>query len=185
MASRVLKDLNKLGVHVSLDDFGNGYSSLNYLKQFPLKVLKIDQSFVQDIWSTKIVNAITMAIIAMARSLGLEVVAEGVEKEEQLAFLKSKFCDEVQGFLFSEPLPAKELTGLLQKNFLINLKDYKQRHPHPMAGGTNNECDRPDKNRLRYGPKAVFHPPTFPNFHPLYPIVQGQVIADNCHNDHI
>jgi diguanylate cyclase (GGDEF)-like protein/PAS domain S-box-containing protein len=119
---RVLKDLNKLGVHVSLDDFGNGYSSLNYLKQFPLKVLKIDQSFVQDIMVNKNSNAITMAIITMARSLGLEVVAEGVEKEEQLAFLKSKFCDEVQGFLFSKPLPASELTGLLQNNFLINPK---------------------------------------------------------------
>jgi diguanylate cyclase (GGDEF)-like protein len=114
---KVLKDLKKLGVHVSLDDFGNGYSSLSYLKQFSLNVLKIDQSFIQDILVNKNSEAITMAIIAMARSLGLEVVAEGVEKEEQLAFLKSKFCDEVQGFLFSKPLPAKELTGLLDKPF--------------------------------------------------------------------
>jgi diguanylate cyclase (GGDEF)-like protein/PAS domain S-box-containing protein len=114
---RVLKELKKLGVHVSLDDFGNGYSSLSYLKQFSLNVLKIDQSFIQDILVNKNSEAITMAIIAMARSLGLEVVAEGVEKEEQLAFLKSKFCDEVQGFLFSKPLPVEELTSFLQKPF--------------------------------------------------------------------
>jgi diguanylate cyclase (GGDEF)-like protein/PAS domain S-box-containing protein len=112
---KVLKELNKLGVHVSLDDFGNGYSSLSYLKQFPLKVLKIDRSFIQDILVNKNSEAITMAIIAMARSLNLEVVAEGVEKEDQLAFLKSKFCDEVQGFLFSKPLPVEELTGFLHR----------------------------------------------------------------------
>ena len=120
---RVLKDLNKLGVHVSLDDFGNGYSSLSYLKQFSLNVLKIDQSFIQDILVNKNSEAITMAIIAMARSLGLEVVAEGVEKEEQLAFLKSKFCDEVQGFLFSKPLPMEELTNFLRKPFAFT--DFK------------------------------------------------------------
>jgi EAL domain-containing protein (putative c-di-GMP-specific phosphodiesterase class I) len=119
---KVVKELNSLGVHISLDDFGNGYSSLSYLKQFPLKVLKIDRSFIQDILVNKNSEAITMAIIAMARSLNLEVVAEGVEKEEQLAFLKSKFCDEVQGFLFSKPLPVEELMGLLQKNFLIGPK---------------------------------------------------------------
>ncbi|MBI5952255.1 MAG: EAL domain-containing protein [Chloroflexi bacterium] len=119
---KVLKDLNKLGVHVSLDDFGNGYSSLSYLKQFSLNVLKIDQSFIQDILVNKNSEAITMAIIAMARSLGLEVVAEGVEKEEQLAFLKSKYCDEVQGFLFSKPLPAKELTSFLNKPFTFTTR---------------------------------------------------------------
>jgi len=118
--TKVLKELRKLGVHVSLDDFGNGYSSLSYLKQFSLNVLKIDQSFIQDILINKNSEAITMAIIAMARSLGLEVVAEGVEKEEQLAFLKSKFCDGVQGFLFSKPLPAKELTSFLRKPFVFN-----------------------------------------------------------------
>jgi diguanylate cyclase (GGDEF)-like protein len=116
---RVLKELKNLGVHVSLDDFGNGHSSLSYLKQFSLNVLKIDQSFIQDILVNKNSEAITMAIIAMARSLGLEVVAEGVEKEEQLAFLKSKFCDEVQGFLFSKPLPVKELTSFLHKPFIF------------------------------------------------------------------
>ena len=112
---KVVKELNNLGVHISLDDFGNGYSSLGYLKQFSLNVLKIDRSFIQDILVNKNSEAITMAIIAMARSLNLEVVAEGVEKEEQLAFLKSKFCDEVQGFLFSKPLPVEELTNFLRK----------------------------------------------------------------------
>lgn len=120
---RVLQELKKIGVHVSLDDFGNGYSSLSYLKQFSLNVLKIDQSFIQDILVNKNSEAITLAIIAMARSLGLEVVAEGVEKEEQLAFLKSKFCDEVQGFLFSKPLPMEELTSFLRKPF--NFTDFK------------------------------------------------------------
>jgi diguanylate cyclase (GGDEF)-like protein/PAS domain S-box-containing protein len=117
---RVLNELKRMGVHISLDDFGNGYSSLSYLKQFSLNVLKIDQSFIQDILVNKNSKAITMAIIAMARSLGLEVVAEGVEKEEQLDFLRSKLCDKVQGFLFSKPLPANELTSFLQKPF--NLK---------------------------------------------------------------
>jgi len=108
--------LKKLGVDVSLDDFGNGYSSLGYLKQFPLKVLKIDQSFIRDILVNKNSEAITTAIITLARSLGMEVVAEGVEKEEQITFLKSKFCDDMQGFLFSKPIPAKELTNLLKEN---------------------------------------------------------------------
>ena len=111
----VLNELNALGVDVLLDDFGNGYSSLSYLKRFPLKALKIDQSFIQDIMVNKNSEAITVAIIAMARSLGLEVIAEGVEKEDQNIFLKGIFCDKVQGFLFSEPLNVTELTDFLLK----------------------------------------------------------------------
>ena len=116
----ILKDLNKLGVNISLDDFGKGYSSLSYLKQFPLKVLKIDRSFIQDHDTNRNSEAITSAIIFMGQTLNMEVVAEGVETEKQLNFLKSQFCDEVQGFLFSEPIPGEEVTKLLnsRKNFM-------------------------------------------------------------------
>jgi len=116
----VLKQLDQLGIHVSLDDFGNGYSSLGYLKRFPLKILKIDRSFIQDIEVNKNSEAITTAIISMAHTLNLEVVAEGVETEGQLAFLKSQVCDDVQGFLLSRPLPAEQLDQMLQrKHFMI------------------------------------------------------------------
>jgi len=116
----VLNELNKLGVSISLDDFGNGYSSLSYLKQFPLKVLKIDGSFIRDTDSNKNGEAITSAIIFMGQTLNLEVVAEGVETKEQLNFLKSQFCDEVQGFLFGRPMPGEEMGKLLntKKNFI-------------------------------------------------------------------
>ena len=103
-----------MGVHTSLDDFGIGYSSLGYLNRLPLKVLKIDQSFVQDIDRNEKNESLITAIIAMARTLGLEVVAEGVEKNEQLVFLRSQLCDNVQGFLLSHPIPAVELTKLIK-----------------------------------------------------------------------
>jgi len=110
---KVLEDLNKLGVCVSLDDFGTGYSSLNYLRRFPLKCLKIDQSFIQDINLNQKSESLTKTIIAMARSLDLEVVAEGVEKEEQISFLRSQLCDNVQGYLLSHPISANDLSKLL------------------------------------------------------------------------
>ena len=111
---KIMKDLQEMGVHASLDDFGTGYSSLAYLNRFPLKVLKIDQSFIQDMQLNERNEPLITAIIAMARSLGLEVVAEGVEKDEQLTFLRSQLCDNVQGFLLSHPITAAELTNLLQ-----------------------------------------------------------------------
>ena len=107
---QVLKELKKMGVYTLLDDFGTGYSSLSYLKRFPLKVLKIDQSFIQDIQNNKNNEAITQAIIGMARSLNLEVVAEGVEKIEQLDFLHSMLCDNAQGYYISHPLSSRDLT---------------------------------------------------------------------------
>ncbi|MEW6353289.1 MAG: EAL domain-containing protein [Pseudomonadota bacterium] len=111
-----LKELTTMGVQISIDDFGTGYSSLAYLKRFPITNLKIDHSFVKDMTRNTDDAAITAAIIAMAHSLKLRVIAEGVETEEQLNLLRAQRCDGVQGFLFSEALPAEALSRLLRED---------------------------------------------------------------------
>jgi len=113
-AVTTLTDLKRLGVHVSVDDFGTGYSSLAYLKRFPIDVLKIDRSFVRDIVSDASDAAIVAAIISLAHSLGLSVVAEGVEQQDQLIYLAGCGCDTVQGYMVSPPMRAEALEHLLR-----------------------------------------------------------------------
>ncbi len=111
-AVTTLSRLRELGIAVSIDDFGTGYSSLGYLKRFPIDSVKIDRSFIKDLPHDADDAAITRAVIAMARSLRIRVVAEGVETREQLDFLRTHECDECQGFFLSRPLPAPELATL-------------------------------------------------------------------------
>ena len=111
----VLNNLRAQGVRLAIDDFGTGYSSLSYLKRFPLDVLKIDKSFIDDIPSVQDDMEITATIVAMGHILGFKVLAEGVETLEQLAFLKDKGCDSYQGFIRSKPLPAEEFAQLLRE----------------------------------------------------------------------
>ena len=104
-----LHRLRELGVRLSIDDFGTGYSSLSYLRRFPVDTLKIDRSFIKDVAADKRTAGIVSAIIAVARELGLRVIAEGVETEAQLEYLTRQRCEAAQGYLFSRPVPAAKL----------------------------------------------------------------------------
>ena len=111
-----LNDLKRIGVYISVDDFGTGYSSLSYLKQYPIDIIKIDRSFVQDIESDEKNKAIAKTIINLAHNLGMEVVAEGVEKDLQANILLEANCQKAQGFLYSRAVPVDEI---MEKYFAI------------------------------------------------------------------
>jgi EAL domain-containing protein (putative c-di-GMP-specific phosphodiesterase class I) len=129
-----LKNLRDLGVGVSIDDFGTGYSSLAYLRRFPLNKLKIDMAFIRGIATNTDDAAIVLAIIRMAHTLRLEVIAEGVETAAQLTWLRTQECDQVQGYLFSRPVSAVEIDDMLsQSNRRIggccDIKEFHRRMP--------------------------------------------------------
>jgi EAL domain-containing protein (putative c-di-GMP-specific phosphodiesterase class I) len=110
----LLRELKEAGFQVYLDDFGTGYSSLNYLRRLPFDNLKIDRLFVEGITSNSHNATIVKAIIALAHNLNLRVIAEGVETVEELDFLQTNECDEIQGYYFSKPLPQGQLLDLLE-----------------------------------------------------------------------
>jgi EAL domain-containing protein (putative c-di-GMP-specific phosphodiesterase class I) len=109
-----MRDLKELGIRIAIDDFGTGQSSLVYLKRFPIDTVKIDRAFVRDVTTDESAAAIVSYVINLAHTLRLCVVAEGVETEEQWSFLKLNACDQMQGFLFSEPLPADEAEAFMR-----------------------------------------------------------------------
>jgi diguanylate cyclase (GGDEF)-like protein/PAS domain S-box-containing protein len=118
---QTLRSMKARGIRVAVDDFGTGYSSLGYLKRFPIDALKIDRTFIRDVTTDPDDATIVLAIINLARSLKLKVVAEGVETEEQLTFLRAHGCDELQGYYFAQPLPVEQITCALLENRRLEL----------------------------------------------------------------
>ena len=114
-AVRLLRSLRAAGLSLSIDDFGTGYSSLAYISKFPISKLKVDRSFVRDLGSDTADAAVINAVIAMGHSMGLSVIAEGVETIAQLDYLRGRGCDEAQGFLFSPAVPAAEFIATVRR----------------------------------------------------------------------
>jgi diguanylate cyclase (GGDEF)-like protein/PAS domain S-box-containing protein len=138
--AEILRTLRQRGVRVAVDDFGTGYSSLSYLRKLPIDALKVDQSFVRQISTGGDDVAIVTAVINMARSLKLRVIAEGVETRTELEFLKAHQCDEAQGYYFSKPIPARQFAGLLERG----MGKTATRHGGVSAGAARHESGAPD-----------------------------------------
>jgi diguanylate cyclase (GGDEF)-like protein len=130
----ILEALRGRGIQVAVDDFGTGYSSLSYLRKFPIDALKIDQSFVRQITTTPDETSIVTAVISMGRSLGLRVVAEGVETQKELAFLQAHQCDEAQGYYFSRPVPPEQFAKLLETGIALPVYEASRPREHAGAG---------------------------------------------------
>ena len=113
-AVATMRALQSLGVQLSIDDFGTGYSSLAALKTFPVARLKIDKSFINDLPNDENDKAVASAVISLGQKLNLRVIAEGVETDDQVAFLRQNNCDEMQGYHFSKPLPADDIENMLR-----------------------------------------------------------------------
>jgi diguanylate cyclase (GGDEF)-like protein/PAS domain S-box-containing protein len=141
-AASILRTLRERGVQVAVDDFGTGYSSLSYLRKFPVDALKIDQSFVRQISTAGDDTAIVTAVIAMARSLKLRVVAEGVETREELAFLQAQQCDDAQGYYFSRPVPPQQFAQLLRTGLREPSVAHRAARAAATAPTNSAECRR-------------------------------------------
>jgi EAL domain-containing protein (putative c-di-GMP-specific phosphodiesterase class I) len=129
IAERKLRKLKEFGFSLSLDDFGTGFSSIGYLRQFPFDVLKIDRSFVKDIGLNADANALVQSLVSLGDALGLSVVAEGIETEEQLKLLRLVQCEYIQGYLISRPISADDIDAFLASRNNGNI--------HVLAGGSH------------------------------------------------
>jgi diguanylate cyclase (GGDEF)-like protein len=143
----VLRELKEMGLSLAIDDFGTGYSSLSYLRQFPVSKLKIDRSFIQDVAINPDDAAITAAIIGMAKNLNLRVIAEGVENEAQLGFLRTYECDEIQGYYFSRPQTAEKVAEMLRSSKIGVVPSPRHSVRSPSAGNRKYLSSLPPASR--------------------------------------